>query len=444
MSSPSEPIDVSTFVDNRPISRYQQGVFALCGALMFLDGFDTQMMSYVAPEIGREWGLSKIALGQIFSAALVGLMVGYLAISPLSSRFGHRRLILWSTACFGAATLLMLPASEVSHLIVLRFISGVGLGAMVPSALTTAGDYIPRRFRASSVLFVYCFFSLGFVAAGLASAWLIPHFGWQSMFLVGGVAPFLILPLVARYLPDSFGYLLERGPTDQAKARRIIQRIAPEIPDETPLITPEQERPIAFPLRELFKRGTALGTTLLWLVFALNLGQFYALQNWLPSVLTDFGYPLSQVVAATTLTTVGGIVIAFVAGPAMDRLGAYGTVAIIYLCGFCVLLLFAAALQGPVWLLLLSAFLSGCCVSGGQKSVIALAAVFYPAQLRSTGLGWGLGIGRLGGIGGPLAVGSLLQAGYSARTIFYFIGAPMILMAAAILVLRWRYKPASE
>jgi AAHS family 4-hydroxybenzoate transporter-like MFS transporter len=194
----------------------------------------------------------------------------------------------------------------------------------------------------------------------------------------------------------------------------------------------------------LFSNGRALGTVLLWAVFALNLGEFYALQSWLPSILTGLDYPMSVVVSATTLTTVGGIAIAFIVGPSMDRLGAYGTLSVLYLVGFVFLALVGAALNAPLWVLLIANFLAGCCVSGGQKCVIALAAIFYPPAIRSTGVGWALGIGRIGGIGGPLVVGALLGSGWAPQSVFYAMALPMLAMALMILLMRRRYVSPAE
>jgi AAHS family 4-hydroxybenzoate transporter-like MFS transporter len=182
-----------------------------------------------------------------------------------------------------------------------------------------------------------------------------------------------------------------------------------------------------------------LGTVLLWLVFAINLGEFYALQSWLPSIMTGLNYPMSTVVMATTLTTVGGIAAAFITGPSMDRLGAYKTLGILYLVGFVCVALTGLAFKSPLWMLLTANFLAGCCISGGQKSLIALAAVFYPAPIRSTGVGWALGIGRIGGITGPIVVGAALGMGWSPSAVFYAMAVPMLIAGLLVLFLGRRY-----
>ncbi len=170
-------------------------------------------------------------------------------------------------------------------------------------------------------------------------------------------------------------------------------------------------------------------------MFAINLGEFYALQSWLPTILTGLHHPMGMVVTITTLTTVGGIAAAFVTGPCMDRLGAYGTVAVLYGLGCLFVAVTGLALHSGLTLLMAANFLAGCCVSGGQKSVIALAAVFYPAPVRSTGVGWALGVGRLGGILGPLLLGDALAAGMAPERAFYLMAGPMLLAGALVFIL---------
>jgi MFS transporter, AAHS family, 4-hydroxybenzoate transporter len=190
-------------------------------------------------------------------------------------------------------------------------------------------------------------------------------------------------------------------------------------------------------IHDLFKGGRGFGTVILWVVFALNLAEFYALQSWLPSILTSLKYPLGTVALATSLSTVGGIVIAVVIGPLMDRVGACRSVATLYLLGVVFVVLMGAALSRAKWVLLMATFFAGVGVSGGQKSVIALATLFYPSTLRSTGVGWALGIGRLGGIGGPLLFGLLLSLHFTPSEVFYASAILMLVSGCLVGYLGW-------
>lgn len=440
--SASEPnLAMPAFLDERPISRYQYTIVLLCGLVMFLDGFDTQAISYAAPYIAAEWGLSQKLLGPIFSSSLVGLMFGYLAISPLSDRFGPRAMIITSTIVFGIATIGAVWAGSIAHLIALRFIVGMGLGACIPSTIAMTAEFSPKRLRATFVLVIYCGFSLGFVAAGLTAGALIPGHGWRSMFWVGGLAPLLLVPLLFHFLPESIAHIVRKG-AEPARALGVLRRIEPGLsPDSVVAVAEEagqEGRGVA--LSRLFTRDRIAGTLLLWVVFAINLGEFYALQSWLPSILMDMDHPLSVVVAATTLTTVGGIVVVAVIGPCMDRIGSFRTLAVLYFLGFLFVGLAAFSFTAPLWLLMAATFLAGCAISGGQKSVIALAAVFYPAAMRSTGVGWALGIGRFGGILGPLIVGLALGEGSSPFTIFMTMAVLMLINSVIISWIGRKYE----
>ena len=384
MTLQQDTFHVPAFINEKPLGASQYIITLLCGLVMFLDGFDTQSISYMAPQIAKEWGLSRELLGPIFSSALTGLMAGYLILSPLSDRFGHRRMILVSTVAFGLVTLITAFATNVTELIVLRFVTGLFLGAAIPSAVALTGEYSPKRFRATFVLIIYCGFSLGFVAAGALAASLLPLYGWRSLLWVGAIAPLVLSIFLFFFL---MLYMM----------------------------------PIMFTF------------------FFLNLAEFYALQSWLPTILTNLHYPLPSVALATTLTTVGGIVIAIVIGPAMDRLGPYLSLSVLYLLGVFFVSLMGVALSYPEWVLMVATFFAGCCVSGGQKSVIALSAVFYPAPIRSTGVGWALGIGRIGGIGGPLLIGWLLGWQLSPASLFYAASIPMLIASLLVALLGWRY-----
>jgi AAHS family 4-hydroxybenzoate transporter-like MFS transporter len=431
--------DVPAFINSRHVGAVQYGIIILCGLMMFLDGFDTQAISYIAPRIAREWGLSRELLGPIFSSALTGLMVGYLVLSPLSDRFGHRRVIISSTVTFALLTLMTVLATSVTQLIALRFVTGIALGAAIPSTVALTTEYSPKRLRATFVLALYCGFSLGFVAAGGVAAWIIPLHGWRSLLWIGAIAPLTLAVFVFIFLPESIDFLV-RTKAEPESIWRVVRSVDRALPNQGPRVftTPVEEKRSA--VGSLFQSDRTLGTLVLWLVFGLNLAEFYALQSWLPTILTNLGHSLNTVALATSLTEIGGIVAAFVIGPAMDRLGPYGSLATVYFAGVVFVALLGLAISAPSWVLLIAAFCAGFCISGGQKSVIALAAIFYPTPIRSTGVGWALGIGRVGGIGGPLLIGVLLSYQLSAASLFYAAAGPMLLAGILVMLLGVKYK----
>ncbi len=431
----AQTIHVPNIINEGRISAFQYLIVVLCGLVMFIDGFDTQAISYMAPLLAKEWGISRQMLGPIFSSALVGLMIGYLALSPLSDRFGHRRLLIASTIFFALFTGLTVATANVDELMALRLLTGMGLGAAIPSAVALTSEYSPKRLRASFVLAIYCGFSLGFVVAGIAAAWLLPAFGWRSGLWVGAVVPLSFSILLFLLLPESLDRLVRTG-ADARQILSILCRIDARLattPAPASFTTDREERLSA--VGSVFQAGRGAGTLLLWFVFVLNLAEFYALQSWLPTILTNEHYALTTVATATSLTTAGGIIAAFVVGPAMDRIGAYGSLACLYLAGVVFVALTGIALARPEGILLTATFFAGFCVSGGQKSVIALAALFYPAPVRSTGVGWALGVGRFGGIAGPLLMGLLLGWNFAPKSIFFAAAIPMLLAAASVALM---------
>jgi MFS transporter, AAHS family, 4-hydroxybenzoate transporter len=441
MSITHAAFDVPTFINSRRVGAVQWGVIVLCALVMFLDGFDTQAISYMAPLIAKEWGLPRELLGPIFSSALTGLMVGYLLLSPLSDRFGHRRLILTSTVAFGLLTLATVFVAGVTELMVLRFVTGVALGAVIPSTVALTTEYSPKRLRATFVLVIYCGFSLGFVAAGALAASIIPLYGWRSMLWMGAITPLALAVFVFVFLPESLDFLV-RTKADPRNIWRVVRRMDQNLPPDCPDEFTTEIEETRSAVGSLFQSGRSFGTIVLWLVFGLNLAEFYALQSWLPTILANLNYPPSTVALATSLTTIGGIVAAFAIGPAMDRLGSYASLAVVYFAGVVFVALLGIAISAPPWALLTAAFCAGFCVSGGQKSVIALSAIFYPAPIRSTGVGWALGIGRLGGIGGPLLVGVLLGYHLSAASLFYAAAVPLLFAGVLVTLLGLRYGAA--
>jgi len=437
-SAPEQATHIANLIDERAVRVSQYAIACLCGCVMFLDGFNTQTISYMIPLIAKEWQLSPHLIGPILASALAGLLVGYLFLSPLSDRLGRRRVVLIATVAVGVFTLATLLATNAAELMVLRFITGMGLGAAIPSAVALTSEYTPKRLRATFVLAIYCGLSFGFAAAGGAAAWLIPHHGWRALLWAGALAPLALAPFIYLYLPESLDFLIR----SHAQPRQIQAALAWIDPAATDIGRVRFESETAGPtnaVASLFESGRTLGTLLLWVVFVLNLAEFYALQSWLPPILTRLNYSIDSVALTTSLTTIGGIVAAFIVGPAMDRLSRYGSLAILYLAGVVFVGLTGWALSRSAWMLMMASFFAGFCVSGGQKSVIALTALFYPAPIRSTGIGWALGIGRIGSIAGPLLIGALLGWQMQPDNVFYAATIPMLISALIIVLLGMKY-----
>src|ERR1700704_1783842 len=220
-------IDVAAFIDAQPVGGFQIRLLLTCAAVLFLDGFDTQAIGYVAPALAKEWGLTKGALGPVFSAGLFGLMIGALIFGPLADRIGRKKIIILSSLAFGIGTLATAFITDVNTLLVIRFLTGLGLGGAMRTAVAMTSEFSPHRRRATMVMVMFCGFSVGAALGGLLAAALIPQFGWRSVFVVGGAAPLLLVPILALRLPESVRFLALTGRSN-ARVAELLALINPK------------------------------------------------------------------------------------------------------------------------------------------------------------------------------------------------------------------------
>src|SRR6202047_1013514 len=190
------PVDVAQFIDAQPVGGFQVRLLLTCAAVLFLDGFDTQAIGFVAPALAREWDVSKAALGPVFSAGLFGLMIGALLFGPLADRIGRKKIIVFSPLAFGIGTLVTSLVNDVNTLLAIRFLTGLGLGGAMPNTIALTSEFSPHRRRATMVMIMFCGFSVGAALGGFLAAAVVPQFGWRSVFVVGGLAPLLLVPIV--------------------------------------------------------------------------------------------------------------------------------------------------------------------------------------------------------------------------------------------------------
>ena len=437
-----DAVDVVAFVDDQPVGRPQLRVLLTCAAVLFVDGFDTQAIGYVAPDVARDWGLGRAALGPVFSAGLFGLMIGALVFGPLADRIGRKRIIVASSIAFGLLTLATVLADGIGTLLVLRFLTGLGLGGAMPNAVALTSEYSPHRRRATMVMAMFCGFSIGAALGGLIAAALIPDYGWRSVFVVGGVAPLLLAPYLAWRLPESVRFLTLSG-GENARVGRLLRSMFPDVtlPTASRFVVHEPRLP-GLPVAHLFAGNRTRTTLLLWVVFFMSLLDLYFLSSWLPTVLNDLGASVSAAAIVGAMLQVGGVVGTFALGQVVDRFS-FRALTFTYL-----LAAVAVAAIGysshSIGLATLAIFCAGFCIVGGQIASNALAATFYPTAVRSTGIGWALGIGRAGSIVGPLIGGALLALHWATESLFLAAAVPALVAALAAFVLHRAARPPEQ
>jgi AAHS family 4-hydroxybenzoate transporter-like MFS transporter len=438
----NKQIDVPRLIDDARLGGFQVLAITLCGLALLMDGFDIQMIGFVAPAIVQDWHVDQAALGPVFAAGLAGLLVGSFVLSIAADRWGRRPVLIGSTLFFGACMLLTPQASSLAGLAGARFFAGLGLGAILPNAMALAGEYAPQRVRVTVLMLVGVCFGIGAILAGLLSAILLPRWGWHAVFLAGGAVPVACAMAMFVRLPESIQFLVLRGRHEAA--RKWLRRIdAAAVADASAVLKVKEPAPGDAPMFDLFAEGRARMTLLLWGVNLLNLLTVYFLANWIPTVVRAAGRPLSDAVLAGTALQAGGTFGALILGIVIDRVGfrrvllACFVLAAVSICSI-------GRLDMASSLLFVAVSVAGFCVIGGQGAVNALATSYYPTALRSTGIGWALGIGRFGSIIGPLLGGEFLKMGLPAASIFLVLGLPAVVCAALVWAMEGASAPAAR
>lgn len=422
--------DLESIIDSRPISRFQYMLMAICALVAMMDGFDTQAIAFVASEIAIEWHVPSSAFGPVFGIGLLGSLVGAMTFGPAGDRFGRKPALVLAILIFSAGSLLTPLSSSINDLIGIRFITGLGLGGALPCFISLTSEYSPRRLRSTLVALMFCGFPLGAVIGGLASAKLIPAFGWASVFIAGGLLPLLVLPLLIFFVPESVRFLALKGA--RAKIIRVLGRMgAVEDWDGTfPVATAEVRAPIS----SLFREGRALGTVLLWSTLFFSLLLTYLLINWMPIIARRSGLGVEAAVTAVAMLNLGAVVGCLLIGRLADKFSPAAVIGAGYILGAAMIALMGYAGHSSV-LLCAVAFVAGALSLGAQMCTVALCASFYETFLRATGVGWGMGIGRGGAIVGPVFGGLLLASGVDASTLFVVAGLTSLLSGATVLAM---------
>ena len=437
-------VNVAEVIGEAQIGRLHILVLIMCALVTVLDGFDLQAIAFTGPVIARQWKIEATALGVIFSAALVGMTLGALLIGMLGDRFGRKVAVALSVTLFGVFTLATATAESYNALLVYRFLTGLGAGGAIPSVTTLTAEYAPARLRVRMIAVMSIGLPLGGVFGGLLAAQMIPVWGWQSVFYVGGVFPLLLLPLIGKVLPESIHFLVTKGEAE-ARVARTLNGLNPSgrYTERDSFLLPEAHMP-GLPVRRLFGNGLARNTLLLWLAFFINLLALYFLMSWLPAILVDTGFLISKAINISVLFNLGGAIGALLLAQLMSKYGSRQMLTVFFaLAAFLCTGVVRLGGSTPVFLMLVI-FLSGFLTISAQIGMNATAAGVYPTDIRATGVGWALGIARVGAITGPVIGGVLASLRLDIQGYFLIFGMLLMVAAIAIALLQFDDKPAMQ
>jgi len=435
-------VDAVGVVDRAPVGRLILAVVLLCASVSFLDGFDILAISYVAPVIGAAWKLPREAFGPIFAAHYVGAAAGSVFFGWYADRYGRRMGVIVPTAIFGVFALLTVYAYDFRSLFILRMLIGIGLGGALSNAIAMVAEYSPHRARATLVSVMYAAFPLGGVIGGPVAAALIAHYGWHSVFIIGGVLPLLLTVALLLGLNESIRFMV-LSKDAPARIAGILKRIAPgfEPSSGDVYVLPQSRGVSAHPAREIFSREFVRATVLLCIAaFMAQLVIVYVV-TWMPLVLASIGLPVTSAILASVAFSVGGIVGAIGLARIIDKDKSYRGLVVTFF-------LSALSIAGIGYLasnwygLLAITFLTGLLTVGANIVLSAYSATVYPTAIRSTGVGWVIGWGRIGAIAGALFGTALVAAGVTIETAYVIAAVPALLGGAAISLVRAKHQSA--
>jgi AAHS family 4-hydroxybenzoate transporter-like MFS transporter len=423
---------VAEVIDDGQVSGQQILVVGLCLLLNMLDGFDITAMAVVASGVASELSLTPDRLGWIFSFALAGMMAGAMFLAPVSDIIGRRKMIIASAFTVGLAILLTAQASTLAEFIALRFVAGVGAGAMLASQATLAAEYSPDKYRSLSVAVVTAGYGLGAMMTSVVASYIMPGHGWRGMFWFGGGMTILLGVVAVLLIPESLKYLFERRPANALqRVNGILGKLGKQALTEFPDVAePEQDhrRGFAETLLSLVSEKNRSTTINLWLAFFLSFAALYFLMSWIPKLMEDAGFEPQVGRNAFFLFNLGGVIGIFVLGALSTRFKLSTLIFVSLTLAAFGMVVFAMA-PNQMNTLLVIIFIVGALQQGGFVGLYSAAAKAYPTEIRSTGIGWSMGLGRSGAVVGPAVAGYLIAAGLDMADNFYVFAVPMVLAA---------------
>ena len=441
----SRSVSISEVFDASRFTAYQYLVCSLCFLVVLFDGFDLTIAGVALPKIAEFLHSKPSALGLALAAGQIGPVIGAFVLGTLADRFGRKSMLLISGLIFAVFTGLTVTITSVEHLALYRFLAGVGLGGAVPNALTFGSEYAPTRLRATLITTMYAGVPAGAMIGGLSAAWLIPHLGWQSLFVLGAAVPIVICLIMAAFLPESLEFLVRQG-KDKIRVRKIVSRISPALGNdkEVEFVSGGKKLP-GVPVKHLFMEGRAATTIVWWVIVILATYMVWILVSWATTLLHKSGATVLQYSLGFAAIMLGNIVAAVFIGRLMDKVNPFRVLQIGFILAFLALTTFGFAAGSHSLLVIVAAsFICGLFINGAQAGALAAATTAYPPAIRGTGIGWAYAIAKMGGVGAPAVGGFLLSLNWGVSKICFWQALIGLFITALLLVMQGPLAAAAQ
>jgi len=441
MSEEKTAIDIGRVVDEQKIGVFNISLLVFAALASVVDGYDIFVPGFIAPELIKAWGVSPGDLGSMFGIGMIGIIIGAPLFGWFGDRYGRKRAIVLGSLLYGVVSLGSLAATSIGQFTALRFLIGLGLGGVIPNALALVSEFTPIRYRASFMMLVVLGVPIGQLLPGFVTAAFVPQYGWKILLVVGGIGPILVAVLVQFVLPESIKYLVLR--TSRFAEVKRLQAMQPAIPlmENSRFIIPEPLIAAKISPAKLFSDGLALITPLVWICLSMALLAVYFTASWLPAVLQAAGLTTQQAALRAVYFGAGGVFGALCFTLFVHRLGV-AAVALGFIIS--VPLVVCIGISG-LSTTLISALTAGAgfCIFGIINGMESIMGTLYPTAIRSKGIGWGLGVGRLGSTAGPVLGGYLVGMKFTnfqlflAPAAFLLVGSALFVVLAALCVRRF-------
>lgn len=432
----SRTVSVRELFDDTRFTPYQVWVSFLCFCLIVLDGFDLTLIGVALPKIAESLHANPKALGLAVGAGQIGPLVGAILFGMIADSWGRKKMLILSAFIFGLFTFLTAFITDVQQLAACRLLAGLGLGGAIPNALAFACEYAPTRMRASLTTMMWSGMPAGSLIGGLSAAYLLPHYGWHILFMVGGALPLAVGLMVTIFLPESLEFLVRQA-KHEARVRSIVSNIAPNIAaNQDVQFTIDEKQLAGVPLKHLFTDSRGFTTVLLWVLFFFSFYLLWIVLAWAPTLLKKSGATVQQYSLAFSCIMFGSLVATVTIGRMMDRFDPFRALKAVHVLAFISMVVFGLTANNPFIIVAIMSVIMGIFVFGGNSGLVALATVSYPLDIRASGIGWAYAVGKIGSLLAPAAGGFLLSLNWSVSRICAINGSAALFITVAIVILQ--------